>query len=204
VTHPRDSIATERESVAPGGSGQASSSSAIVDASGGPGGATPLQGVHYRPELPGDDGAIDAMHAETFGPGRFARTAFRLREGVTHDIGVSLVAEHDGALVGSVRLTPIRIGDAPALLLGPLTVRPHLKNRGIGKALMRLAVERARYAGHRLVLLVGDLPYYAPFGFGVAPPGAITMPGPVDPSRLLIAELVPGAADQARGRAVGG
>jgi predicted N-acetyltransferase YhbS len=164
----------------------------------------PLPDVLYRPERPEDDAAIEAIHEETFGPGRFARTAFRLREGTPHDLSLSLVAIHEGAIVGSVRLTPIRIGEAPALLLGPLAVRPHLKSRGVGKALMRKAMDEARRAGHRLVLLVGDLPYYWPFGFRVARPGAIVMPGPVDPGRLLIAELVPGAADEAMGAARAG
>jgi predicted N-acetyltransferase YhbS len=163
--------------------------------------SAPLSGVHYRSERPEDDAAIEAIHEETFGPGRFARTAFRLREGTPQDMRLSLVALHGDAIVGSVRLTPIRIGEAPALLLGPLAVRPHLKSRGVGKALMRKAMEEARLAGHRLVLLVGDLPYYWPFGFRVVKPGTVEMPGPVDPGRLLLAELVPGAADEARGPA---
>ena len=164
----------------------------------------PLSGVTYRCETPDDEAAIEAIHDETFGPGRYARTAFRLREGIAHDMTLSLVAFHDCALVGSVRLTPIHIGETPALLLGPLAVRPHLKNRGVGKALMRKAVETARQNGHRLVLLVGDLPYYWPFGFRPVRAGAVLMPGPVDPGRLLIAELVAGAADDLSGTARGG
>jgi predicted N-acetyltransferase YhbS len=163
-----------------------------------------LTGVLYRLETPGDADAIEAIHAEAFGPGRFARTAFRLREGVAHDPDLSFVAESGGALIASVRLTPIHVGATPGLLLGPLAVRPHLKNRGVGKALMRMSMEAARVQGHRVVLLVGDLPYYWPFGFRVVRPGSIEMPGPVDPARLLIAELVPGASDELRGAAKGG
>lgn len=162
-----------------------------------------LSGVVFRTERPEDDGAIEAIHELTFGPGRFARTAFRLREGVPHDPQTSLVVEYAGVAVASVRLTPIRIGDTPALLLGPLAVRPDLKNLGVGKTLMRRSMEAARVAGHRLVLLVGDLPYYWPFGFRVVPPGTIEMPGPVDPKRLLIAELIAGAAEGLRGAARG-
>jgi predicted N-acetyltransferase YhbS len=163
------------------------------------------EAVSFRCELSGDGAAIEHLHEEAFGPGRFARTAFRLREGVPHDPRLSLVAiGGDGVLVGSVRLTPIHVGEAPALLLGPLTVRPALKNRGIGKALMRRSMEAARQDGHRLVVLVGDLPYYWPFGFRTAAPGRILMPGPVDPARLLVAELVPGAAADAAGPARGG
>lgn len=158
----------------------------------------------YRLERPDDAGVIDALHEETFGPGRFARAAFRLREGVDHDPRLSLVALRGDRLVGSVRMTPIGIGPAPALLLGPLAVRPHLKNQGIGKALMRMSMEAARADGHALVLLVGDLPYYWPFGFRTVRSGSIEMPGPVDPARLLIAELVPGAAETAEGRAIAG
>ncbi len=163
-----------------------------------------LEGVLYRAEKPTDAAAVEAIHEETFGPGRFARTAFRLREGVPHDPVLSLVAEHGGAVVGSVRLTPIRIGDSPALLLGPLAVRPDLKSRGVGKALMRKSMDEARRAGHRLVLLVGDLPYYWPFGFRVVKPGAVEMPGPVDPGRLLIAELIAGASEGLTGMAKAG
>lgn len=164
----------------------------------------PLAGVTYRTELAGDDTAIEAIHDETFGPGRFARAAFLLREGTAHDRSLSLVAFHDCGLVGSVRLTPIQIGGTPALLLGPLAVRPHLKSRGVGKALMRKSMEAARQNGHRLVLLVGDLPYYWPFGFRAVAPGKVVLPAPVDPGRLLLAELEPGAAEGVGGIARAG
>lgn len=147
----------------------------------------------FRRETPADAGAIEAIHEATFGPGRFARTAFRLREGVAPVAALSLVAEREGQVVGSVRLTPIVIGEAaPALLLGPLAVLPQLKNQGIGKALMRRSIDLARQDGHRLIVLVGDLPYYWPFGFRAVQPGQLVMPSPVDPARLLAAELVPG------------
>ncbi|WP_407941813.1 GNAT family N-acetyltransferase [Methylobrevis albus] len=147
----------------------------------------------FRREAPADAAAIEAIHEATFGPGRFARTAFRLREGVASVAALSLVAERQGQVVGSVRLTPILIGEtAPALLLGPLAVLPELKSQGIGKALMRRSIDLARQDGHRLIVLVGDLPYYWPFGFRTVPPGKLGFPGPVDPARLLAAELVPG------------
>ncbi|MCW5697618.1 MAG: N-acetyltransferase [Bauldia sp.] len=148
-----------------------------------------------RPEQPADTPAIDALNDRVFGPGRHVRAAYRLREGVPHDPALSLVATAHGAIVGSVRLTPIAIGGRPALLLGPLCVEPAWQNRGCGKALVRGSVEAARAAGHALVLLVGDEPYYGPLGFRRIPPGKVTMPGPVDPLRLLIAELRQGAAE---------
>ena len=157
-----------------------------------------------RLEEPEDDVAIEALHAGTFGPGRFARTAFRIREGVAHDPRLSFVARGDGELLGSVRLTPIRIGDVPAQLLGPLAVTPSCKGIGIGRTLMRTALEAGAVLGEGVVLLVGDLPYYGPFGFKRVQQGHILLPGPVDPARLLAAELVPGALAQATGMVHGG
>lgn len=155
-----------------------------------------------RPETPADDDAIEALAAAAFGPGRFVRAAYRLREGAPHERGLSFVCDIDGELIGSVRLTNIRIGDRPALLLGPLVVVPAWKDKGCGRALLRLAVDSAAKAGHALIILVGDLPYYAPFGFRkVEPEGAIKMPSPVDPDRLLVAELVAGAAAGLSGKA---
>lgn len=151
------------------------------------------------PETPADTAAIERLHARTFGPGRYARTAFRIREKAEHCNALSFLARIGTLLVGSVRLTAIRIGETPALLLGPLTVEPPFRDRGIGLALIERAHAEALARGHRLVVLVGDEPYYARAGFKRVPKGRITMPGPVDPARLLIAELVPGAADTVAG-----
>jgi predicted N-acetyltransferase YhbS len=156
---------------------------------------------NYRRELPADDAVIEALHRDVFGPGRFARAAFRLREGVPHHPDLSFVATIDGRVIASVRLTPIHIGTLPAMLLGPLVVESAFKGRGAGKALVRLALETARSGGHRLVLLVGDEPYYGPLGFARLPPYAVTLPGPVDPARVLIASLAPGAAIGLKGAA---
>jgi predicted N-acetyltransferase YhbS len=145
------------------------------------------------PETPADADVIERLHERTFGPGRYARTAFRIREGAGHLLDLSFTARIGTLLVGSVRLTPILIGDAPALLLGPLTVEPPFRRRGIGLALMQRALEEARQKGHRLVVLVGDEPYYARAGFKRIPKGQARMPGPVDPARLLVAELTDGA-----------
>jgi predicted N-acetyltransferase YhbS len=146
------------------------------------------------PETPADADIIERLHERTFGPGRYARTAFRIREGgAGHLPGLSFTARIGTLLVGSVRLTPIRIGESPALLLGPLTVEPPFRRRGIGLALMQRAIDEAKHKGHRLVVLVGDAPYYAKAGFRPVPKGQARMPGPVDPGRLLVAELVEGA-----------
>ncbi|MFG1347346.1 N-acetyltransferase [Xanthobacter autotrophicus DSM 431] len=144
-------------------------------------------------ETPADDQDIDKLHERTFGPGRFARTAFRIREQTGHERALSFTARVGNMLVGSVRLTQVRIGTTPALLLGPLTVEPPFQSVGIGARLMEVALGAARQAGHRLVVLVGDAPYYARFGFSRIPFGVVTLPGPVDPARLLVAELADGA-----------
>src|SRR5205823_13996281 len=122
-----------------------------------------------------------------------ARSACRIREGVGHRLDLSFTAWIGTLLVGSVRLTPIRIGAAKALLLGPLTVEPPFRERGIGQALIERALERAKGQGHRLVVLVGDEPYYGKCGFKRIAKGQVAMPGPVDPARLLVCELVEGA-----------
>src|SRR6201987_4582369 len=145
------------------------------------------------PEKPNDADAIERLHERTFGPGRFVLSAYRLREHVDHVLDLSFTAWIGTLLVGSVRQLPICIGDTPALMLGPLTVEPPFRKRGVGRALLDRALDDARKAGHRLVLLVGDEPYYSRVGFKTVPKGRATMPGPVDYSRLLVAELVDGA-----------
>ncbi|WP_343312468.1 N-acetyltransferase [Brucella sp. BE17] len=153
----------------------------------------------YAQENPAHDIEIEAINAQAFGPGRFARAAHFIREGGPHEQNLSFVALMGGVVVASVRLTPVVIGTTPALLLGPLAVRTEWKNRGIGKTLMRMALNAATKAGHGLVVLVGDEPYYAPFGFRMVTPGSMVMPAPVDPRRMLACELVPGALNGVSG-----
>ena len=151
------------------------------------------------PETADDAAAIERLHERTFGPGRYAKTAYRLREQVAHRLDVSFTARIGTLLVGSVRLSPIRVGETKALLLGPLTVEPAFRDRGVGQALIERALDEAKAKGHRLVILVGDEPYYGKSGFKRVPPGRATMPGPVDPARLLVAELEEGAFDGVSG-----
>ena len=153
-----------------------------------------------RLETDGDAFVLSELSAQAFGPGRFARSAYRVREGVPPVQALSLCAVLDARLVGGIRFTSIRIGDGEgALLLGPLVVDPAEKGKGYGKALVEEGLARAKAEGFRLVLLVGDMPYYGRFGFQPVPPGRITLPGPVDPARLLALELVPGALAGATG-----
>ncbi|MDP3690677.1 GNAT family N-acetyltransferase [Bradyrhizobium sp.] len=144
-------------------------------------------------ETPSDALPIERLHQRTFGPGRFALSAYRLREHVDHLLDLSFTARIGTLLVGSVRQLPICIDDTRALLLGPLTVEPPFRSRGVGSALLDRALKDARTKGHRLVLLVGDEAYYSRVGFKPVPKGRAVMPGPVDYSRLLVAELVEGA-----------
>ena len=150
-------------------------------------------------ETANDAQAIDRLHARTFGPGRFVLSAYRLREHVDHLLDLSFTARIGTLLVGSVRQLPILVGDTNALLLGPLTVEPPFRSRGVGRALLERALREAKGKGHRLVLLVGDEAYYGRLGFKAVPKGRASMPGPVDYSRLLVAELVDGAFSDVSG-----
>ena len=152
-----------------------------------------------RVETADDALAIERLHERTFGPGRYAKTAYRIREGQDHKLDLSFTARIGTLLVGSVRLTPIRIGDAKALLLGPLTVEPPFRDRGIGQVLIDRSLAQAKAKGHRLVVLVGDESYYGKCGFKRVTRGRATMPGPVDPARLLVCELVEGAFEGVSG-----
>ena len=161
-----------------------------------------LADITFLPEDPAHDAEIDAINAEAFGPGRFARAAYKIREGGPHERALSFVALDGGAVIASVRLTRIAAGEGRALLLGPLAVRPAYKNKGIGKKLVRIAMDAARQAGAGLVILVGDEPYYGPLGFTRIPRGQIAMPRPVDPDRLLAVELKEGALAAMKGDVV--
>ena len=150
-------------------------------------------------ETANDAQAIERLHDRTFGPGRYVLSAYRLREHVDHLLDLSFTAWIGTLLVGSVRQLPVLIGETRALLLGPLTVEPPFRGRGVGRALLERALRDAKARGHRLVLLVGDETYYGRVGFKVVPKGRAGMPGPVDYGRLLVAELVDGAFDGVSG-----
>jgi predicted N-acetyltransferase YhbS len=155
--------------------------------------------LSIRPETPSDENAIDRLHQRAFGPGRFARTAYRLREMAGERAVFGFTAHVGTFLAGSVRITPVMAGSVSAAMLGPLTVDPAFEGKGIGGALMARAIEESPARGIALILLVGDLPYYSRFGFRPVSPGHVLLPGPVDPSRFLALEIRPGALSQARG-----
>ncbi len=158
--------------------------------------------LRIEDETPADIAARERLLDAAFGPARFKKTCERLRAGRVPARGLALVARAGRRMVGTVRLWPVVAGGVPALMLGPLAVARSHRKHGIGARLMREALARAKALGHRAVLLVGDAPYYARFGFSGAPAARLTMPGPVERERFLALELEPGALADALGRVV--
>lgn len=150
-------------------------------------------------ERPQDRAVADGLIARAFGPGRFAKTAERLRENHQPDLAMSLIAWDQGAAVGCVRQWPVRIGETPALLLGPFAVEDAFRSRGLGATLIRSACGVAARSAHRLIVLVGDEPLFGPLGFSAALAARVRLPGPVDQRRVMVRELVAGAAEGLEG-----
>mgnify|MGYP003120196262 CR=1 FL=1 len=150
--------------------------------------ASPARVPTVRPATQaGDDEFIDELQAIAFGPGRFARTAFRIRERFPIDMSLSLIAEVDGTPCGSVWMTPISIGGFNGYMLGPLATHPDFRKLGAGKLLAREVSSRALARGEgKFVMLVGDRDYYCPLGWEPTTLGNIEFPGPVDPTRVLL------------------
>ncbi|AWK85938.1 GNAT family N-acetyltransferase [Azospirillum thermophilum] len=150
-------------------------------------------------EAPKHACAIEALLDRSFGPDRFTKTAYRLREGVDSIPELNLVAiEHDEygneIVEGTIRYWPVTVGGMfKTIMLGPIAVSDRLQGGGLGSKLIRLSLNKAAALGHRSVILVGDAPYYGRFGFSRELTLGMQMPGPVDYSRLLGLELVPGA-----------
>jgi predicted N-acetyltransferase YhbS len=152
------------------------------------------------PETADDQPAIERLLDEVFGKQRRAKASYAYRAGVEPVSGLGFVARLGERLVGTIRFWPVRIGDrdTPALLLGPLGVARTWQGNGVGGRLIERGLATAAAAGHRLVVLVGDLDYYARFGFQGAAAHGIAMPGE-RPHRLLLKELAPGALAAAAG-----
>ncbi len=145
-------------------------------------------------ERSGDDSRIEPLLDRCFGFDRHHKTVYRLREGVAPTDKLSFVAlAPDGGLLGSLRFWPIRIGQASAILLGPLAVEPALQGAGIGRGLLRHGLTRAKRLGARICVVVGAPDYYAPFGFENAAGRGLILPGPVAPERFQVLEIVPEA-----------
>ena len=133
--------------------------------------------------------AVEALYDEVFGPGRFAKTAERLREGNTKITDASLVAIDSQGLTGVVRVWPVTVGEAGrAAFLGPIAVAERRRGNGVAFKLMERAIGVCREQGYAAVILVGDLDYYERFGFKPSD-GRFQLPGPVDQKRVLIRDL---------------
>jgi predicted N-acetyltransferase YhbS len=152
-----------------------------------------------RAERASDVAAREALLDACFGETRHTRTCQRLRDGRAPAEGLSLSAVRQGKLVGTVRLWHVSAGGIPALMLGPLAVEASSRRFGVGAALMDHALAAAKARGHRAVILLGDAPYYARFGFLAAKTGQLTLPGAFERDRLLSLELVEGGLDGAWG-----
>ena len=149
---------------------------------------------------PDDEPFIEELQAIAFGPGRFARTAFRVRERFPIDKSLSMIAEVNGERCGSVWMTPISVGGIDGHLLGPLATHPNFRKRGAGKLLAREVTRHALERGEgSFVLLVGDQDYYGPLGWQPTTPGAVVFPGPVDPTRVLLYAADPTLATVLKG-----
>jgi len=139
---------------------------------------------------------VEALFDLAFAPGRTALSSYRLREDVAPVAALCRVArDENGTIGGAIRYWPVRVGACDALLLGPVAVHPIAQGEGLGAALVQACIDQARAGGSAGILLVGDAPYFGRFGF--ARTGGVTMPGPVDPARLLwlpvMAETVAGS-----------
>lgn len=162
-----------------------------------------MTGSHSVEDVQAADAAqIELLLDKSFGIDRRSKTSYRLREGNSPVAGLSLlIRDKEVGISGAISFWPLKIGrkGMDALLLGPLAVHPGRQNLGIGLALMRDGLGRAKALGHALVLLVGDEPYYARVGFARLPENRLLLPGPADPKRFLYLELVPGVFAQAQG-----
>lgn len=149
---------------------------------------------HLTPESADDRWEVEALYDTCFAPGRELLSSYRLRDGVPSVGGLSHVArDADGILAGAIRYWPVRIGGAPALLLGPVAVHPTRQGEGLGGLLIETSLEKAVPLGWHRVMLVGDAPYYERFGFTLLTD--VVMPPPTNPARVLGRDLVEGAWD---------
>ncbi len=145
-----------------------------------------------KPETADDWWEVEALYDLCFAPGREALSSYRLRDDVAPVNSLSRVArDADGILGGAIRFWPVRVGVAEALLLGPVAVHPTRQGEGLGGALIRDSLIAARETGWQRVILVGDAPYYARFGFRKL--NGVFMPPPTNPDRVLGYELHEGA-----------
>ncbi len=157
------------------------------------------------PEVPQDADAIELLLDKCFGEERFKKTVYKVRQGLDPVPELMLVVRsEEGALQASIRYWPLVTGSGKkALLLGPIAVEPDLQGKGVGVALIRYSMEKAKQLGHERIILVGDPEYYERFGFQPAAPLGLELPGPVEMRRFQICPLTDGALDGVFGMVLG-
>ena len=133
------------------------------------------------------------MVEAAFGQPDEARLVERLRDG--GDVLFELVAEEDGDVTGHILFSRLFADRAELFAaLAPLAVRPGLQRAGVGKALVRAALEQAREFGAHGVLVLGHREYYPKFGFAAETAARVKCPFTGSPSFMAVA-LEDGAFD---------
>jgi putative acetyltransferase len=160
--------------------------------------------IIVRAETPEDYTAIHEVNVLAFDKRENeARLVETIRQSPGFTPELSLVAIEDGQVIGHVLFSPIRIeteiGDAAALALAPIAVRPEAQNRGIGSQLIRHGLDECRRLGHRIVVLIGHSNYYPRFGFSPARAMGLEAPFPIPDDVFMALELVPGALKGVKG-----
>lgn len=159
--------------------------------------SAPVPALALQSERPEDAPLIEGLLDRAFGPGRFTKVSERVRETAEFAPELSVCAWTQGRLLGCARMWRVAVGGRPAAFLGPFAVEQGERNAGFGARLIERACEAVRAAGETHVLLVGDEAYFGRLGFAAEPARAVILPGPVDPRRVLVRALAPGAADLA-------
>lgn len=133
--------------------------------------------------------ALNVLLDDAFGPDRHSRTAYLLRKGMIAIDHLSFAILDDQVLVGSIQCWPIRVADAPLILVGPVAVATNRQNKGIGKLLMQLMLTAATRNDAPMVM-IGDPEFYGRFGFSAEGTAGWILPGPWEPRRLLLRNMV--------------
>ena len=128
---------------------------------------------------------VERLLDDAFGADRFGRTAYLLRKFSKPIASLSFAILEDDNPIGSIQCWPVRIGDFPIVLVGPVAVTPDLQGKGIGHQLMHAMLDAAASLGEPVMVMIGDPEYYGRFGFTSELTGGWTLPGPWEPRRLL-------------------
>ena len=157
--------------------------------------------IEILPESPDQHAAaIEALYDRTFGPGHFAKTAERLREGNASLPDVTRVAVSDGEVIGVCRVWPIFVGAdrTPAVFIGPVAVSPEFQGQRLGLTITGESLEAATKAGWGAAIIIGSQTYFGELGFTPVAPDRFTFPGPQDMTRVMVRDLA-GSADALSG-----